>query len=147
MPTRLRRLAECSAAEWVLLAQMAGCALALGVALRLPLRLLPLPRLARVRLGPFPFFHRRHPIERVARLAGMASILSLGRGRCLTRSLLLYWLLRARGEAAVLTIGVAREATPPGAAALDAHAWVETGGRILGDSPAHTARYAPLARV
>ena len=138
MASKLLRLADLSAAEGLLLAQLAAGALVLGVGLRL----LPLRRLARLHLGPFPLFHRRHPIERVALLAGWAAHLSLGQGRCLARSLLLYWLLRARGEAAVLHIGVARKA-----AGLDAHAWVEHAGRVICDSADMTGRYAPLARI
>lgn len=138
MARKLRRLAECSFTEQLLLAQLAICALAVGVALRI----VSLPRLARVALGPFPLFHRRHPIERVAALAGMAASLSLGQGRCLTRSLLLYWLLRARGEPALLLVGVAREA-----GAFEAHSWVESGGEIRGDTPEQTRRYAPLWKL
>jgi hypothetical protein len=48
------------------------------------------------------------------------------RGNCLSRSLVLWWLLRRRGIESDLRIGVRRDAEN-----LDAHAWVEYQGRPL----------------
>lgn len=50
-------------------------------------------------------------------------------GRCLARSLALWWLLRRRGIVAYLQLGVR---TRQGH--LDAHAWVTHEGRVLADS-------------
>lgn len=56
---------------------------------------------------------------------------------CLTRSLLLAWLLNRRGERADLRIGVRMTG-----GALDAHAWVECDGRPVNDAPDVARRYA-----
>jgi len=56
---------------------------------------------------------------------------------CLTRSLLLGWLLRRRGVASSLRIGVR---LPQGA--LDAHAWVECAGVPVNDRSDIAAQFA-----
>jgi len=58
---------------------------------------------------------------------------------CLTRALALQIWLGRRGQAAELRFGVARGAEAP----LDAHAWLESAGRIL-IGAAEVPRYAPL---
>ena len=60
--------------------------------------------------------------------------------RCLTRSLVLYALLRAQGEPAELVIGLKAE---PGTA--DAHAWVELRGEDVGPLPGSRG-YRAMAR-
>jgi len=50
-------------------------------------------------------------------------------GRCLARALSLWWILRRRGLAASLNLGVRRTGN-----ALEAHAWVVSAGRVIGDS-------------
>lgn len=60
--------------------------------------------------------------------------------RCLVRSLVLYRLLRAQGDEAVLAIGLHDERP-----SRDAHAWVELGGRDIGPDPG-AAGHVPLAR-
>ena len=61
----------------------------------------------------------------------------LGPASCLTRSLLLHWLLRRFGTASDLRIGVRFEQGK-----LAAHAWVEKDGIPVNDSPEAVARYA-----
>lgn len=61
---------------------------------------------------------------------------------CLTRSLLLQWMLRRRGVAAELRIGV-RLAQ----GALDAHAWVEVAGEPVNDDPDIAGRFAPFSSL
>jgi len=56
---------------------------------------------------------------------------------CLTRSLLLRWLLRRRGIASKLRIGV--QLTE---GRLDAHAWVEVEGIPINDAPDVAQRFA-----
>ena len=58
---------------------------------------------------------------------------------CLTRSLLLWWFLRRRGQPAAVWVGVRH-----GPQALEAHAWVELAGRVLNDRPDVRERYAPF---
>ena len=61
----------------------------------------------------------------------------LGPATCLTRSLLLRWLLRRYGTPSDLRIGVRFEEGE-----LAAHAWVEKDGIPLNDRPELVARYA-----
>ena len=61
----------------------------------------------------------------------------LGPASCLTRSLLLRWLLRRFGTASDLRIGVCFEQGK-----LAAHAWVEKDGIPLNDRPEVVARFA-----
>jgi hypothetical protein len=56
---------------------------------------------------------------------------------CLTRSLLLHWLLRRYGTTSDLCIGVRLEQGE-----FSAHAWVEKDGIPLNDRPEFVARYA-----
>jgi hypothetical protein len=58
---------------------------------------------------------------------------------CLSRSLLLAWLLRRHGVATALRIGV--RFTEVG---LDAHAWLEWDGIPINDSLAMTQKFAPF---
>lgn len=60
--------------------------------------------------------------------------------RCLIRTLVLYRLLRAQGEEAVVVIGL-----PGRRPTRDAHAWVELDGRDMGPDPG-AAGHLPLAR-
>lgn len=59
---------------------------------------------------------------------------------CLPRSLALYRFLLSVGVPADHCIGVRRHP-------FEAHAWVESGGRVLADSPATVDRFAELARI
>lgn len=61
----------------------------------------------------------------------------LGPATCLTRSLLLRWLLRRYGTPSDLRIGVRFEE-----GVLAAHAWVEKDGIPVNDSPEVVARFA-----
>lgn len=79
-----------------------------------------------------------HHLEMDARRLGriVERILGFGRfrSRCLFTSLVLLRLLRCRGEAAVLVIGL--PSTPKG---KDAHAWVELEGVDVGPPPGRGA--------
>ena len=57
-------------------------------------------------------------------------------GRCLQRSLVLIWLLRRRGIAGQMRIGVLK-----GADQMAAHAWVEVAGEPVNDTPGHCAAF------
>lgn len=73
----------------------------------------------------------------VARLVGVAARWSPVKASCLVRSLVLCRLLRRRGLAADLRIGVGR---PDGR--FSAHAWVEHWGVAVGDSEDVERRFA-----
>lgn len=61
-------------------------------------------------------------------------------GNCLSRSLSLLWLLRRRGYAPDLRLGVSLAG-----GTFAAHAWVELDGRVLNDRQDVATRYRPLA--
>ena len=59
--------------------------------------------------------------------------------RCLTRSLVLQWLLARRGVPTTLRIGVRKESGN-----LSAHAWIERNGRPVGEAETLSQRFVPL---
>ena len=92
-------------------------------------------------LGRFPLNHGCSEVANLTRLADIAARVTHGHGRCLIRSLLLFWLLKVRGEPAELLIGISKEA-----AALHSHAWIELRGRVIGDHPQIIGRFVILLR-
>ena len=104
MLNKLRRLAEVCPSEWLVLSVFFLFALTA----RLSLRFMSLSRVTVLadrlkRLSPWT---GRIGEERLVFLADLAARTARGRKRCLDRSLLLYWLLKARGEQANLWVGV-----------------------------------------
>src|SRR5919109_1227549 len=102
MPRKLRRLAKLSAVEWLVLFQLVLSALIVMIAVRF----LSLPRLinllsqwAENRLvGRLPLFHSHFAEPQVTNLADIAAWVTHRQGRCLMRSLLLFWLFNARNQ-------------------------------------------------
>jgi hypothetical protein len=74
-------------------------------------------------------------------LVNIAARYAPGPATCLTRSLLLRWLLRRRGTPTDLRIGVQLNQ-----GRLDAHAWVEADGIPINDTPDVAQRFAPFAQ-
>ena len=111
----------------------------------LGLRVLGLPRF---QAG----LHRRHvvlsnsmllaDIQALGELVNIAARHTLGPRTCLTRSLLLGWLLRRRGVQSQLRIGVRFTQ-----GALDAHAWVECEGIPVNDRPDVSAQFASFGNL
>jgi hypothetical protein len=64
--------------------------------------------------------------RQLANLAAIAGRRGLVTATCLRQSLLVYWLLRRRGLAPELKLGVRKQG-----AVVDAHAWVELDGKSL----------------
>jgi len=119
---------------WVLL-----CAISLSIALsgcRRTRRLLEylLPRTAGKVVSTEALDYAEH-VGALARMAGRHLPLNAS---CLRQSLLLWWLLRRKGLAAVLRIGVNREQ------GFRAHAWVELDGRPVNDAPDVAVRFRAL---
>lgn len=146
MLRKLRFLAKLSLAERLLLPQLVAFSLLVRAGLRcVPLRCLVsfLSRCAESRLLTFvPLLHGRYDWTRLVALADLATRMTHGQGRCLVRSLLVFWLLKARGEPAELVIGVCKEAS-----ALNSHAWIESQGKVMADSPDGVGRFATLLRL
>lgn len=142
---KLYRLAELSPCEWLLLPQLVVFSLAVGVGLRCA----ALPRLVgfiaqcaeNCWLRRLPLLHGRCEVAQLITLVDLAAKVTRRQGRCLTRSLLLFWLFKSRGKSAELLVGVSKES-----ATLQAHAWIETQGRVVGDSPEMTGHFATLLR-
>jgi hypothetical protein len=78
-------------------------------------------------------------VHRFAALVAAACRRSPASGTCLTRSLLLQWLLRRRGVETDLRLGVRRTAQ-----GIEAHAWVESQGRPVNDSADIVRHFAPF---
>lgn len=80
--------------------------------------------------------------DRVARVAGAASRFVQGPPSCLVQSVLVFWMLSARGLVPSLQLGVT-----PGGGNFAAHAWVELAGRVVGEPPETVARFTRLVRL
>lgn len=65
------------------------------------------------------------------------------KANCLQRSLVAWWLLRRRGLAPELRIGVTKGLE----GALAFHAWLELDGVVINDSPDVLIRYLPFGGV
>ena len=86
---------------------------------------------------------QRQTCERLASAISRATRYGLFQPLCLTRAVALSRMLNAHGIAGHrIRIGVRRDA-----GAFTAHAWVELGHRVLGDTVANTMSYAPLTEV
>ena len=77
--------------------------------------------------------------SRLGHWVGVAAANHPGSPRCLPRALVLRAMLARRGHEAVLRIGVRR----PGSG-LEAHAWVECGGRAVGAPELEDGGYSAL---
>ena len=106
----------------------------------LGLRVLGLPRfqawLERARKPACPAI-TLPKIQALGELVNIAARHTLGSRTCLTRSLLLGWLLRRRGVQSQLRIGVRFTQ-----GVLDAHAWVECEGVPVNDRPDVSTQFA-----
>jgi Transglutaminase-like superfamily len=145
MLRKLRRLSKFSPGEIFILLQFTAFALAARLALvclRLSRVMEVVARCANNRfLRCLPLFQNRYDLTRLTRLADIAARIMRAGGPCLLRSLLLFWLLKARGEPAELLIGVSKETS-----GLQSHAWIESQGKIIADDLDMTGRFATLLR-
>jgi hypothetical protein len=86
---------------------------------------------------------QRQKCDRLASAINRATRYGLFRPLCLTRAVALSHMLDAHGIGGHrIRIGVRRDA-----GSFTAHAWVELGHRILGDTVSNTLSYVPLTRV
>ncbi len=77
----------------------------------------------------------------IARIVQAAAKNGLYRANCLQESLALWWLLERRGIRSSLQIGVRKTGDR-----LEAHAWVQYGGRPLNENDSVNARFTPFER-
>jgi len=146
MLSTLRRLANLTLVEHALFLQLT----ALSLGLRVVLITMTLPRLTSILsrtassplLGQILFLHTHCTVDRLFTLIDLAMVMSHRDGRCLPRSLLLFWLLRVRRESVELCLGVKKNV-----ATLEGHAWVELDGIVIGDTLSFTNRYALFLRL
>ena len=143
MQNILHRLAELSRIDWVLLPQLALA----SYALRIAVRMMTLPRLicvlvsisASPAFSALPFPHRRCTVPQLITLAEKVVRILHRRNRCLTRSLLIFWLLKIRREAAQLLIGVSTHT-----AIFESHAWITHDGEVVLDTPNLLRRFTAI---
>jgi hypothetical protein len=145
MLRKLRRVSELSPGELLVFWQLVLFALITRVALAV----LALPRISafiayaanKSLWRCLPLFHHFHGIARLTRLADLAARGTRADGPCLIRSLLLFWLLKTRGENAELLIGVRKDGP-----VFNSHAWIESDGKILGENEHGPLQFATLLR-
>lgn len=137
----LRRLRELSWGERRALARAWLLLPAIDAALRLVSfdRLRSWTATAAARRGEVRPPDAEERIRRCDRLVRAAAGHHLYTVRCLPRCLTLQWLLGRQGIASELQIGVRKEDGE-----LRAHAWLESGGRPIGEPEDVDARFAPL---
>lgn len=126
--------------------------LVLGSALLLPLFWARVKLLGRCELGPCDAeggqtSESTNPVsleslKYIGHLVNRTAHHVLPPNNCLTRSVYMQWLLRRRGIAAVLRLGVQLEDGQ-----LLAHAWVDYAGTPLNDSADVAERYRPMGRT
>jgi hypothetical protein len=137
MRRKLRRARLLTAEDWALVARAYAALLDARLALR---RMSCEAVLARLEA---PADALAVPEGRIARLVAAVDIAArnqlLAPAPCLPRALALCRLLHAEGVVAEVCIGVRRSG-----GTLLAHAWVESGARVIGDRPDVATIYRPL---
>ena len=145
MLRKLRRLSELSPVELLVFCQLFFFALAARVTLRF-IALSHVIKFLSVAadnplLRQLPLGHHWRDYSQLAVVTDLAARAIRAEGPCLLRSLLLFWLLKARGERAELVIGIRKET-----AGLNSHAWIELRGTIIGDNVSMAGSVATLLR-
>ena len=138
--TRVGKLLQLSAEDRRLLVTAA----LLQAGIRLGLAVLPYRRVRLLvdrmaRMSPPRTTAGRASVERIT-WAVMRASSSVPGATCLTQALAAGLLMERHGHAALIRVGFTRD----GRAGLLAHAWVESGGRIVLGG-ANASRYTPLA--
>lgn len=103
---------------------------------------LPVERLARwAWRAPAPSSDEAHVQSRVGLILRLSRLAGPADRDCLQRSLLLYRELSKGGADPVLVMGFRKDG-----GRLEGHAWVESRGRVVGDSAGEVGRYAGTLR-
>jgi hypothetical protein len=139
---KLDRLRGLSSRDFAVLSQLVVCSVAIAVALRVTSwrrvsrAIIAGSRMAGLRR--FPLLHLGYSIEKLNPLVEMASSV-FPKNRCLVRSMILLWLLRARGESAEVVLGVRKRAGN-----FEAHAWTVSERGLIGERPEAIAEFAVM---
>lgn len=146
MLSKLRRLANLPLIEQAILLQLATLSLGLRVLLSAVTLSRLISLLSRAASSPLlsqiPLFHVHCATDRLVALIDLAAAVSHKNGRCLPRSLLLFWLLRTRRQPVSVCLGISKNRT-----LLEGHAWVEQDGVVLGDTLSFINRYTLFLRL
>ncbi len=109
------------------------------------LRTIPTGEIVRQESAPVaaPVADRRDDARRIALAVNRAAVYGVFRPKCLVRSRALRQMLEHDGvRGAHVRVGVMLSRNR-----FQAHAWVEYGGEVVGDDPAHVARFNPITGV
>lgn len=113
---------------------------------RLGLFLLPFPKLLQLveTVGNFISGKSNNEVEisQILHAVHTSSYYALGKSKCLAKALTVQTLLKASGYSSELKIGVAKEGLT-----LQAHAWVEQGGRVIIGSLPNLDTYSSLTSI
>ncbi|MBC5765306.1 lasso peptide biosynthesis B2 protein [Ramlibacter albus] len=82
----------------------------------------------------------RDVVREIGRAVNIAGLHGLVRVRCLSRSILLHWLLRRSGVQSQLRIGVRADR-----GGIRAHAWIELDGEPVNDAPGVRHEFSAFA--
>ena len=142
--SKLGRIRQLALGDWIVLPQLIASAFIVVLALKA----FGWQRVARSiqsrsrgsRLRHLPFLHLRYSMDDLVPLVDMASSI-FPRNRCLVRSMMMLWLLRARGERAELVLGVRKRAGN-----FEAHAWTVSGQEPIGESAEAIEQFNVIAR-
>ena len=145
MIRKLRQLSKLSLGELLVVFQLVLFALVLRGALAV----FALPRIRAFLayaaddrfLRCLPLFQGQYEMTQLTRLADLTARGTRANGPCLIRSLLLFWLLKTRGEQVNLLIGVRKDGP-----VFNSHAWIESDGKILGENEHGPLQFATLLR-
>ena len=139
---KLKRLGALSICDWIVLSQLLASSALIVVALRwLGWRRVSVALNSlrtRFPIRRFPAFHLLYQMDELDPLVEIASRVSR-HNRCLVRSIVLFWLLRARGESAELVFGIRKRE-----GRFEAHAWTVSERGLVGDSEAVIAEFHPM---
>jgi len=145
MQRKLKRFAKLSPCDWVILIQLVAVAAFLEIALRF----VALSRLvhglvwgANTVVGVlFPLLQRKVERCQLFECAFLAARIVRGPNSCLSRSLLLFWLLSVRHEPVALLIGVRKDTKR-----LYSHAWIETPSMARDEIHVHDQTFLSILR-
>jgi hypothetical protein len=139
-----RRLGVLGGRQWLMLSQLVLLAGGISVGLRITSFAKVVEAVANIAknsyFGWFPMARGKCAFDEQILLVGIASRIS-PRNQCLVRSLMIFWLMCARHEAAEIVLGVNKRGEE-----FRAHAWALNRSGVIGDDPTVLEEFSVLAR-